>query len=527
MRVTPWILLALLQSKGSEDEKPLDEGFASITEKDLLKHVTELAAPQLEGRDTPSEGLTRAGEYVISRLKAAGIAPGASDTSYRMEYSWSDIMGVMLSVPVPEQCLLSMMPKGGDEVVFTLEDDFVPLPSCPGEGEGPLTFFGFGITESDEKRYDDLKGKNCKGEIVMILESEPRSKKLFDGPAITKAGDVYAKVKSLEERGARGILVVRRSPEEQPKGADGKPLAPTPIGFRYTWALWNKESQQPTREINAGIPVLEINEATATKLLGEDVNELAAKIESGGKPVRRDRKEVVVSLRAGLEKRAVMADNIVGLLRGSDPQLAEEYVVLGAHLDHIGVDGWGRIACGADDNGSGSAGLIELAEALALAKPRRSVLFVWFSGEEDDLLGSKAFCRHPPVPKESIVAMLNMDMIGRLEEAEVWVLGTAPNPAFDDVLKEAKKLRPTQIKKVETGKGQEDWERSDQFSFHQIGIPVLFFFEGAIDADNPDYHTYRDTVERLSISKMSRITRLVFNTAWLIANDPKRPPPPH
>src|SRR5262249_14719858 len=161
--------------------------------KDVLVHLTEIAAPELEGRDSPSEGLTRAGDYIIGRLKAAGIEPGGPDQSYRMSYSLSEVWNHPFEVPVPERCLLSMQSKGEDEVVFALEEDFVPLPRCPGEGEGPLTFFGFGITEADDKRYDDLKGKNCNGEIVMILEGEPRSKKLFDGPEVTRASDVYTK----------------------------------------------------------------------------------------------------------------------------------------------------------------------------------------------------------------------------------------------------------------------------------------------------------------------------------------------
>jgi peptidase M28-like protein len=493
-------------------------GFASITENDLLVHVTELASPQLEGRDSPSEGLFRAGDYVIGRLKAAGIAPGIGGTSFRQGYT------VEKEAPIPAECELLLV-EGAEETSFVLEEDFVPLPSCPGEGEGKLSFFGFGITESDEKRYDDLKGKNCKDEIVMILESEPRSKKLFEGPEITKAADVYTKVKALEERGARGVLVVRRPPPEQPKGLDGKPVEHVPLGFRHSWAPWNYAGPQATMTIHAKIPVLEITPATAAKLLGEDVLALAGKIESGGKPVRRERKEARVTIRAGLKRQMVPIDNIVGLLRGTDAALAAEYLVMGAHYDHIGVDGWGRVGCGADDNGSGSSGLIELAEAMALAHPKRSIFFCWFSSEEDGLDGSKAFCENPPVPMNSVVTMLNVDMIGRLAEDEVYVIGAHVNDALADVLKEAKKLKPTQIKKVFTDKGLDLWTRSDHFNFAEKGVPAMFFTEGAIDAENPDYHMWSDTVDKLSLVKMARISRFMFNTAWLIANDPERPPP--
>jgi len=518
--MSPRVLALLLPLLSWQEPGPdFEAGFASITEKDLLVHAIELASPQLEGRDSPSEGLHRAGEYIIGRLKAAGIESGMPDGSYRMGYT------VEKEAPVPEECLLAMAPEKGEEVSFVLEEDFVPLPGCSGEGEGKLSFFGFGITESDEKRYDDLKGKNCKDEVVLIVEGEPRSKKLFEGPEVTRASDVYTKIRALEERGARGVLVVRRPPEGDPKGLDGKLVAPSPLGFRHSWASWVCGGQR-SEGATPRIPVHEITPAVATTLLGEDVLKLAAQIESSGKPVRRERKDVRVSLRAGTNRRQVPIDNIVGLVRGSDPVLANEYVVMGAHYDHIGVDPWGRIGCGADDNGSGSSSLLEQAEALALAKSKRSILFCWFSSEEDGLDGSKAFCERPPVPTSSQVSMLCVDMVGRLAEDEVYVIGAHINRAYEDVLKDAKKLKPTQIKKAFTDKGLDLWTRSDHYNFQEKGVPAMFFTEGAIDSENVDYHCYSDTVDKLSMTKMARISRFMFNTAWLIANAPKRPPAP-
>jgi hypothetical protein len=496
-----------------------EAGFASITEKELLVHVSELAAPQLEGRDSPSDGLHRAGEYIIGRLQAAGVEPGMPDGSYRHGYT------LERNAPVPEQCTLVLVDEEGVESEFVLEQDFVPFPSCAGEGEGRLVFFGFGITDSGE-RYDDLQGKNCEGEVVVILEGEPRHKKLFDGPEVTKAADSYTKIKAIEQRGARGVLIVRRPPAEEPKGLDGKVVAPTELGFRHTWARWNHPGLQADTQVNTSIPVLEISMSVATRLLGQDVAELAARIDTSGKPIKLERKGVRVRLSAGMAERPVPIDNIVGLVRGSDAALAGEYLVLGAHYDHIGVDAWGRIGCGADDNGSGSAGLIELAEAMVLAKPKRSILVAWFSAEEDGLDGSKAFCERPPVAMQSIAAMLNVDMIGRCAEYEVFVVGAHVNKSFEDVLKQAKKLKPTQLKKVHTDKALDLWHRSDHFNFHEKGVPTMFFTEGAVDAENPDYHVFTDTVDKLSLPKMGRITRFLFNTAWLIANEPERPPAP-
>ncbi len=519
MRALSWFVPALLQAGAAQD---FEAGFASITEKELLVHVTELAAPQLEGRDSPSEGLQRAGEYIIARLQAAGVEPGMPDGSYRLGYT------LQRPAPVPAECALVLVDdEGGAEESFVLEQDFVPFPDCPGQAEGRLSFFGFGITDSGE-RYDDLKSKRCEDEIVVILEGEPRHKKLFEGALVTEASDAYAKIKSLEERGARGVLIVRRPPAEQPKGLDGKVVAPVELGFRHSWAEWNPRApvRQPKGAGSPRIPVLELSLAAASRLLGQDVGELASRIDGSGKPLQLERRGVRVRLAARTAVQAVPIDDIVGLVRGSDAALAGEYLMLSAHYDHIGVDSWGRIGCGADDNGSGSAGLIELAEAMALAKPRRSILVAWFSAEEDGLDGSKAFCARPPVALNSIAALLNVDMIGRLEENEVTVIGAHVNKSLEGVLKEAKKLKPTQIKKVFTDKGLDLWERSDHFTFHQQGVPALFFTEGSIDADNPDYHVYSDTVDKLSTAKMARIIRFMFNTAWLIANQPERPPAP-
>jgi hypothetical protein len=516
--------LIALSALSREDPATHAVGFASITEDELLVHVTELAAPELEGRDSPSDGLHQAGEYIIGRLQAAGVQPGMPDGGFRHRYTQRHL------APVPTGCALVVTtagPDGDAPAEFVLEEDFVPFPGCAGEAEGRLSFFGFGITETGE-RYDDLRGKNCDGEVVMILESEPRHRKLFEGEVVTKAGNAYTKIKSLEERGAKGVMLVRRPPAKAAKGLDGRPVPMTPLGFRHTWARWNftGAGMQADTSVVIKIPVIELSQGAASRILGEDVGELAAKMDSSGKPVKKDRKDVRVSLRAAISEQPVPIDNIVGVVRGTDPVLAQEYVVLGAHYDHIGVDAWGRIGCGADDNGSGSAGLIEIAQAFALAPPKRSLIFVWFSAEEDGLHGSAAFCDTPPVPTSAMAAMLNVDMIGRLDEDEVFVIGTHKNPHFEDVLKAAKKLKSTQLKRVHTDKGLDLFTRSDHYNFHEKGVPSIFFTEGAVDSENPDYHVFTDTIDKLSLKKMGRITRFMFNVAWLIANDPERPPAP-
>jgi Zn-dependent M28 family amino/carboxypeptidase len=200
--------------------------------------------------------------------------------------------------------------------------------------------------------------------------------------------------------------------------------------------------------------------------------------------------------------------------------------VIGAHYDHIGVDVRGRVGYGADDNGSGTSALLELAEALSASRPRRSVLLCAFAGEEDGLLGSRALTQRLPVPAQKLVAMINMDMIGRGDAAEVAVIGITQNPTLEKVLDRARKLSPTGIQKLILRQGEELFARSDHHSFHQIGVPVLFFFEGLPIERNTDYHTWRDTIDKLDAEKIRRTSILVYNTTWLLANDDERPPPP-
>lgn len=184
------------------------------------------------------------------------------------------------------------------------------------------------------------------------------------------------------------------------------------------------------------------------------------------------------------------------------------------------------MGAGADDNASGVSALLQVAEAFSVTPPRRSVIVCFFGSEEDGLHGSKAVAQNLPVPKEAVVAMVNLDMIGRGDAKEVAVLGLRQNPKLEDVLDRAKRLSKTGITKLVTGQGEELFARSDQYSFHEVGLPVLFFFEGLPISRNEDYHTWRDVPELVDAKKIRNTARLAYNTAWLLANDDDRPPPP-
>ena len=249
-----------------------------------------------------------------------------------------------------------------------------------------------------------------------------------------------------------GVLVARRppAPVDTKKRRDKQAAAEesAPLSFRHTWAVWNGERPRKPREMK--FPVLEIRFGTAEALTDVDLAELAAQVDKSAKAPKPVETGRTVDMAAQREERPLPIDNVVGVLRGSDPQLADEYVVIGAHYDHVGVDTRGRVGLGADDNASGVAGLLEIAEAFGESPPRRSILACAFASEEDGLVGSRELCAAPPVPAQHMVTMLNMDMIGRGESKEVAVLGVIKNPSFEKLLDRARTYLPTKIKKIVT-----------------------------------------------------------------------------
>jgi hypothetical protein len=384
-------------------------GFDSIRAGELQDDLELLASPELEGRDTPSLGLRRAARRIAERFERAGLlcapdsaqawreitgqelepaAAGATAVSGTYLRPWSRT----LPAPDPATCALVLAP-GEKEQRFQLGVDFVPVAGQEGDARAELVFAGFGI-ESKSEHYSDLDGLKLRGKIALIVAGEPQHPRAFEGPEVTSAAALWRKLDDLAQAGAAAVLVVRRPPATPVHKKEGSPALPAEasLAFRYTWADWvGAPRDAPAR---AHLPVAEISPACASALSGEDVLALAQRGDKSAKPVRLQLGARLVQLAVHTQSQPVPIDNVVGWVRGSD--LADEFVVVGAHYDHVGVDDRGRIGCGADDNASGTAALLEIAEAVAGAGPRRSVYFCAFSGEEDGLLGSQGFCTSCP-----------------------------------------------------------------------------------------------------------------------------------
>ena len=506
-------------------EDNFEAGSQLITEESILSDLTFLASDALEGRDSPSAGLALAAEHLATELASFGFKGAGPKESFLMGFSRD------LPNPVASGCKLSALTEQASELAFELGTDFVPLWNASGSASGEAVFVTFGI-ESKQEKYDDVSGK-LDGTIAVILSGEPNHKRKFDGSEISAAADLYSKLPALAEAGVVGVLSVRRpppapAPKTSRRGQDDAPDQSTSaakMGFRHTWAHWNDGTRPPLIG-PAELPVLEITPAAAEALLGFDVLEPGAAVDRSGKAPKPIFSGTMVELSAESAVTSVDIHNVVGLLKGSDPELAEEVVVIGAHYDHLGVDPRGRMARGADDNGSGTAALLSVAKALSAAQPRRTIMVAAFAAEEDNLVGSTALVDRCPVPTESIVAMINLDMIGFGKSSEVVVLGVPENPDMGKVLKRGKSLTKTGIRKTITGDGQELFQRSDHYPFHKAGIPTLFFFEGLPITNNRAYHLWTDTLDVVDLEKVANTARLVFNVSWLLATDDERPRPP-
>lgn len=486
------------------------KGLKAITAEKVKAHLYFLASDELLGRNTPSPGLDTAAAYIARAFVGDGLLP---------------VKGSYLE-PVP----LAITSLGDDNYVdvvngtetkkLTIKTEFVPFENTGnGATEGSLVFAGYGIS-APELKYDDYAGLDAKGKVVVVLRHYPGeldSSSVFNGARASKYKSIQYKVDNAIKHGAVGMLVVTDPLNH---------LMLTPRGFPWPSLFKNfpKDALAMTLKDTTikKIPLVHVGKEVINLLFGsvDSLKNLEATIDKALKPMSKEFSGIHVRMKVTTVDNPVKSSNVVGFVAGSDPKLKDEIVVVGAHYDHVGFMQQHKpderyIFNGADDNASGASGLLAVAEAFgkAGAKPKRSVLFIAFSGEEKGLFGSKAYVEHPLFPLAKTVAMLNMDMISR------------GNP--DTIHLEAGKLSPdlTEITKAQNKDigfnievdGTEFLDRSDQSSFYHKKIPFVMFFAGL----HNDYHTVRDRPETVDVAKAARIAKLVFKTAWAIANDDK------
>jgi hypothetical protein len=472
--------------------------LASFTEEKVREYASFLASDRMRGRDTPSAELDSCAAFLVARMKAAGL-----DASLQR----FNLLHARLEEPNS-----LMVRKGGQTFVYGLRKDFVPVHlSDSGEVEAAVAFVGYGIT-APEYAYDDYGAIDVAGKVVLLFTHEPQerdSASVFQGEQETEHSSLYQKVWNARAHGAVGALIVT-DPNNHTFLRPANEW--TPLAHRgSSSALVALEE----REVGSMV-VMRVGKRVAEELLapsGHSLSGLQAKIDSALVPQSFVIPGVTVSMRAGVSCERLGTQNVVGILWGADPELKHQVVLVGAHYDHLGARGDTLIFNGADDNASGTAGLLAVAGAFAVApaRPRRSVVFCAFAGEEKGLYGSRYYVANPVLPLRRTVAMLNMDMIGRNDTAAVEVDGVSNAPWLREFVERAHEGVGLQLH-FNTGKTAPS---SDAMPFAWRRVAALTFTTGL----HPDYHQPSDDVEKLALGHLVAVARLVFSTAWLLANE--------
>ncbi len=532
MRFT--IALLIAASVLGQNRAPAIE---SIRSEELKADLFFLASDAMRGRLTNTPEYKLAAEWIAARFARLGLQPLPADGSF---FHGFDLVtarlgdGNRLQMGTPES-----------RRVAKIGEEFYPLHfSANGEVRGRVSLCGFGIKAAD-RDWDDYRGREVKGAIVMVFDGDPGAddpKSVFDGLVTSQYADSWSKTLAAQEQGAAAVLVVSN------RTSDGGPRSFAGAGTAY-WPRSAPRIERYQLASNADrirIPALQISQALAEHILAASLEPLRKQANGAGGAVFSTSSlpvEMVTSV-----SRAVVADrSVVAKIEGSDTKLKEEAVIVSAHHDHNGADG-AQVFNGADDNGSGTVAVLEIAEAYVTAarqgrRPRRTVIFAVWGSEERGLLGSWAWMDHPLWPLEKTVASLNMDMIGRNEEVpegggrrfaglqvqtaaqnanSVHIMGYSFNPELAEMVRQANREIDLTLRMDYDNNRSNLVRRSDQWPFLQHRVPAVFFHTGL----HPDYHTTQDRPERIEYGKMERITKLVYQTSWDLAATDKRPKVP-
>ncbi len=473
----------------------------------IAAHVKTLAHDKFKGRAAGSPGARDAAEYIAVRLRQFGLDPMGDKGTYFQAFDLPRGFEVD-----PKTSLSANSSKR--TAMFSHGKDFKALSlSGPGDVRGSAVFCGYGIA-APSLGYDDYAGIPVKGKVVICLRHAPGfsdKKSPFSTPSAKKRFSPFqAKVATAVGAGAAALIVIN-----DPAFARAK--------RKNDVALQNVGGK------SSSIPVFHMTYRAGkkfAKVLGLDLRKEQRRLDKALKPRSRVL-EGSVHVNAILEELKLPVRNILARLRAPRGPSPRETVVVGAHFDHVGLGAYGSLAGskgkgaihnGADDNASGTSSVLEIARFLAPRREqlRRDILFCWFTAEELGLLGSKHYVAHPVVPLESCVAMLNLDMVGRLKGGRLQVGGTGTSPIFPDLLKPL--LRRERIVSYRFNPGGR--APSDNTSFYEKGMPVLFFFTGL----HSDYHRPSDDWMRVDRKGVGKIARLAAAVALDLATRDSRPP---
>ncbi|MEO0789637.1 MAG: M28 family peptidase [Bacteroidota bacterium] len=502
------------RTETAEDRR--EEYAASITTDDLYQHLSYLSSDEMEGRETGEPGQVRAAEYLAQVFADMGYPAIGENGGFYQSIAFRRQRWDKMELSINNEELR----YGWDFYSNPFENEVIA-----GADISEMVFLGYGI---DSENYSDFEGQDLEGKDVLIFGGEPQDRRgNYLSTGTTEPGpwadNVELKLRAARERGVRSVFVV--DPNFRDNLAEVRRRVINGRGMTMV------DAQAINNPLANSIF---ISTDLARDLLGNNFKKVVKarkKIVRKGKPASVTI-PVSVALTQMPDMRGLDGVNVLGYLEGSDPELKDELLVVSAHYDHIGRRG-DVIFNGADDNGSGTSTVLEMAQAFMLAKqnghgPRRSIAFMLVSGEEKGLLGSQYYVEHPIFPLEQTIANINIDMVGRIDEKHaenpfyIYVIGSDRLSTDLHRINEEANERFTQLELDYTYNAEDDpnryYYRSDHYNFAERGIPAIFFFNGT----HEDYHQATDTIEKINFEKMARIGQLAFHLAWDLTNRDER-----
>jgi len=490
---------------------------ATITAADMKFLIDTLASDAMQGRETGEPGQRIAADFIAEQFKAVGLPPVADRRTYFQNIflkreTWFD-----LALNVEGQA-------------FKNRTDYYVYPafnaSQPATQIKEVVFVGYGI---EDAKYNDYAKADVKGKAVVFYDGEPLDNKGLSLLTGTEARTQWSldwkrKVKLAADKGASVVFIIDPNLAENLKSNSR----------RLSARGWTPTSPYAEPENKGLINNIFISQTLANAFFGKKIEKAeeaysSLKNRDGFKPVKI---KTNVELRMVKDVRTLEGSNVVGFIEGTDPNLKNEYVVITAHYDHLGIAG-DVVYNGADDNASGTAGVIEIARAFAKAKeegvgPKRSVVCMLVSGEEKGLLGSRFYVEFPLFPLERTVANVNIDMIGRVDNRHadnpdyIYVIGSDRMSTELHEINEFANATHTQLELDYKYNDPKDpnryYERSDHYNFAERGVPAIFYFNGT----HADYHKATDTADKIDSAAAAKRAQLAFYTAWDLANRPVR-----
>lgn len=486
---------------------PSQRIFSSINYDNAYGYLKVLSSDDMKGRDTPSPELEKSAEYIAEKLKSFGVLPVNGEYFHTYYVRQFDLA---------EPTRLSVRKKDSIQE-FQLKNDFIPF-SNTSEGiieNKRFVFAGFGWKDST-KNYDDFNGIDVKGKVVVMIGGNPAfgtQRKISEGEGRERG--IRTKVENARKLGAVAVIIFSNPLVR---------LKLRPVGYPFP-ALYKSLANEKMPVIyedtsEKRIPVIHCGERVAELLFGsvDRLRAIVANMDSTSKPQSFEIDAITLeNLTLTLKVQRTPVRNVMGMVKGK--KNTDEYIVVGAHYDHVGFNSpqnksTDSIFNGADDNASGTTGLLLLAQSFSQMseKPDRNIVFVAFSGEEKGLFGSRAYTENSPLPLNNCVAMFNMDMIGRNDTNSISIGGGSRCPELAKICENENALmkKPFVIKYD----AEHFFFRSDQANFAKKKIPVLFYFSG----EHSDYHKVTDEISKINFDKLLRITELCANTIITTSN---------